>query len=218
MLFRSRERMVEGIEGMASDGARSGDGRDDRPSCSSSLADKPQGHPDETIPKAILVACPSGDSSQNQSPIVGSGPWESLANPEARTDAGTPLLRGLATEDWEACLALDQGALGGLWTGEQWQRELAEAGRPGVGMWEGGTLLALATGWLIGDELHITAVAVDPEHRRRGLGRCVLGALLDLARSGGARHATLEVAAPNTAARGLYGSAGVKEEIGRSHV
>ena len=107
-----------------------------------------------------------------------------------------------------ACVDLDQRCLGGLWNEEQWHRELAEPKRLCLGLIERGRLLGLACGWLVADELHITAVAVDPGRRRRGLGRSLLDALLQRARMEGARHATLEVASDNTAAAGLYDSHG----------
>ena len=91
----------------------------------------------------------------------------------------------LAPEHLEACLCLDQASLGGLWNRAQWQSELAEQRRPGVGLWQGQQLLAIASGWLVVDELHITVVAVDPEQRRRGLGQQVLKALLLEARQQG---------------------------------
>ena len=151
------------------------------------------------------------------SAIVGIPPARLRLNPEPRTPAD-PLtdslshsLRALMPADREACLALDAAALGGLWTAGQWDTELAAPGRPGVGLWEGEALVAMASGWLILEELHITLVAVDPRCRRRGLGRRVLEALLDQARAAGAQHATLEVAAPNDAARALYGGAGFRE-------
>jgi ribosomal-protein-alanine N-acetyltransferase len=68
--------------------------------------------------------------------------------------------------------------------------------------------VALACGWLVVDELHITAVAVDPAQRRQGLGRQVLELLLAQAAARGAAHATLEVAAGNAAALALYGRCG----------
>jgi len=108
----------------------------------------------------------------------------------------------------EAVLALDQAALGGLWSEPQWQTELADPRRPGFGLWQGEQLQAMACGWLVVDELHITLVAVDPARRRQGLGRQVLGDLLQRARDEGARHATLEVAALNAAALALYSRMG----------
>jgi ribosomal-protein-alanine N-acetyltransferase len=116
--------------------------------------------------------------------------------------------RSLRPSDLAACLALDRAGLGGLWSEAQWLRELEDGRRPGVGLFEGRRLLALATGWLVVDELHITAVAVDPAQRRRGLGRRVLGALMERGRRRGAERATLEVAVTNDPARGLYAALG----------
>ena len=123
-----------------------------------------------------------------------------------------PLRQGpLGAEHLEACLALDRSSLGGLWGRDQWQRELLEPRRPGVGLWHGEELVAMASGWLVVDELHITLVAVAPEQRRRGLGRQVLQALLRSASQQGARHATLEVATENAAPVALYRGLGFRD-------
>jgi [ribosomal protein S18]-alanine N-acetyltransferase len=110
--------------------------------------------------------------------------------------------------DLAACLALDRLALGGFWSEEQWRRELEDGRRPGVGLHRDARLMALASGWLVVDELHITLVAVDPRTRRCGLGAAVLRSLLEQGRRMGAGRATLEVAAGNAAALALYGSCG----------
>ncbi len=120
----------------------------------------------------------------------------------------TDRLAPLALPDLAACLALDAASLGGLWSPEQWRVELEETQRPGVGLRRGGSLLAMACGWLVLDELHITLVAVDPQHRRQGLGRRVLLELLAAGRRLGAERATLEVSAGNAAAQALYGRCG----------
>ena len=106
------------------------------------------------------------------------------------------------------CLALDRSALQGLWTKEQWRRELEDPRRLCLGWTEAKTLLGVACGWLVADELHITAVAVDPSVRRRGHGKRLLSALLQQARQQGAIHATLEVGSNNLAAIALYANAG----------
>ena len=117
----------------------------------------------------------------------------------------------LGPQDLEACLALDADALGGLWSRRQWQRELEEPGRAVIGLRHQGQLAAVACGWLVADELHITLVAVTPQQRRRGLGRRVLEALLVRGHRRGATRATLEVAVPNTAGRALYAACGFRE-------
>lgn len=66
----------------------------------------------------------------------------------------------------------------------------------------------MASAWRVVDELHITAVAVHPDHRRLGLGRGVLEALLMAARAEGAELATLEVSSANGAGQALYASLG----------
>ena len=78
----------------------------------------------------------------------------------------------------EACLALDQASLGGLWTREQWQQELSQSDRLCVGLLIEQRLIAVACGWLVVDELQIGALAVAPNQRRKGHGRQVLMALL----------------------------------------
>ena len=120
-------------------------------------------------------------------------------------------VRNLTPEHLQACLALDRASLGGLWSAAQWQSELADPRRPGMGLWQADTLVAMASGWLVVDELHITLVAVAPEQRRRGLGRQVLEELLAVARHQGAQHATLEVATTNGAAVALYRSLGFRD-------
>jgi ribosomal-protein-alanine N-acetyltransferase len=58
--------------------------------------------------------------------------------------------------------------------------------------------------WVIMDETHITTLAVLPEYRRRRIGERLLVRLLEIARSLGARRATLEVRKSNAAALRLY--------------
>ena len=107
-----------------------------------------------------------------------------------------------------ACLALDRRALDGFWSEAQWQRELAEPNRICLGLVNEAELRGFACGWLVVDELQITAVAVDPDHRQIGCGGRLLRALLTQAQQWGARRATLEVAADNAAARALYAAEG----------
>ena len=106
------------------------------------------------------------------------------------------------------CLELDQLALGGFWTEAQWRQELLDQHRLCLGLADAGRLLAVASGWLVVDELQITVVAVDPLQRRRGLGGCLLQQLLGRAQQLGARRATLEVAAGNSGGLALYSKFG----------
>lgn len=64
--------------------------------------------------------------------------------------------------------------------------------------------------WLSADEAHITTIAVDPAHRRRGVGELLLNGLIDQAYELGAAMITLEVRVSNDAAQRLYLKYGFK--------
>lgn len=114
-----------------------------------------------------------------------------------------------------ACLKLDARALNGLWTSNHWEQELSDPQRICIGIAASSdTLLAMACGWVVLDELQITVLGVEPEQRRRGMGRTVLKRLLLDASSAGASHAILEVAEDNHGARTLYSAFGF-QTVGR---
>jgi ribosomal-protein-alanine N-acetyltransferase len=86
-----------------------------------------------------------------------------------------------------------------------------------------------AAGWLISDgeqplgfalvrgvldEMEIILIAIDPDHRQRGLGGRLLDSVLAAARETGVASVFLEQASPNLAARHLYVSRGFAE-VGR---
>ena len=117
--------------------------------------------------------------------------------------------RKLGPDDLSACLQLDRIALKGLWTKQQWERELSDNSRLVLGIdAEDQSLIALASAWLVVDELQITAVAVDPTHQRCGFGARVLQAVMERATALGAISATLEVASTNAVARAFYAQCG----------
>ena len=138
-------------------------------------------------------------------------PAPQLPGPSAGQATSPIPVRRLQAADLQACLSLDGAALGGFWSESQWRSELEGAGRLCLGIdaadaSDPASLVAVACGWLVVDELHITVLAVHPAGRRRGLGRQLLEALLAAAQARGAQHATLEVAADNQAALALYGA------------
>ena len=61
---------------------------------------------------------------------------------------------------------------------------------------------------IIADEAELLTIATHPDHRRKGMARALLTRFHSAARTRGATHAFLEVAADNMAARALYGAAG----------
>jgi N-acetylglutamate synthase len=94
----------------------------------------------------------------------------------------------------------------GLLLSAPWQRfaSAREAGRTiAVGR------VAVANGWA-----GLTAVEVDPAHRRRGLGRAITGALAAAAADFGAAGLYLQVENGNAVARALYRQAGFTDHHG----
>jgi ribosomal-protein-alanine N-acetyltransferase len=68
----------------------------------------------------------------------------------------------------------------------------------------GEQVIGYAGYWLLGDEVHVSTIAVHPELRGRRLGELLLLNLLLLAYERPARLATLEVRQSNEAAQQLY--------------
>ena len=68
--------------------------------------------------------------------------------------------------------------------------------------------------WEIGEEIHVTNVAVHPDFRRRGIARALLQAVLEDARRRGLRVVALEVRPSNREARTLYEAFGFRA-VGR---
>jgi ribosomal protein S18 acetylase RimI-like enzyme len=60
---------------------------------------------------------------------------------------------------------------------------------------------------------HLDELYVEPAFRGHGLGRALMGAVLDVARMHGAAYAALETGEDDTAARGLYESLGFRNRI-----
>jgi ribosomal-protein-alanine N-acetyltransferase len=74
-----------------------------------------------------------------------------------------------------------------------------------------GEVLGYACVWLGGEEMKINNLVVHPGRRRKGLGRWLLGAVMEMGRRGGCRRAVLEVRTSNLPAIELYGNSGFKE-------
>ncbi len=108
------------------------------------------------------------------------------------------------------CIKLDQIALKGLWSKSQWIKELSDSKRLCLGIVNGSNLIALGCGWIVVDELHITAIAVHPKYRRRGLAKTLLSSLFSKALAKGCTRATLEVKSDEPEALALYKSCGFK--------
>lgn len=77
-----------------------------------------------------------------------------------------------------------------------------------------GRVVGYSVLWFAADEGELGNLAVDPEHRGRGIGRTLLDRSMEQARLRGARSLYLEVRESNGAARAMYDTAGF-ETVGR---
>ena len=117
-------------------------------------------------------------------------------------------ISSLSLRHAHSCIKLDQIALKGLWSKQQWEKELSDSKRLCIGAFESSNLIAFCCSWMVIDELHLTAIAVHPLHRRLGLGKVLLANLFQEASAQGCSRATLEVNSSNRAALALYQSCG----------
>jgi [ribosomal protein S18]-alanine N-acetyltransferase len=145
-------------------------------------------------------------------------------------------LKPLTAADLPAVIELDRLCFGGLWSLEGYQRELnsdrshflllsvtddkALAESLSLPILESEIteeLLGIGCFWEILEEAHVTLLGIHPKYQRQGLGKLLLEALLDKARSLGLERATLEVRASNQGAISLYEKFGFKLAGRRSH-
>lgn len=116
-------------------------------------------------------------------------------------------VRALELSDLDSIMVIEPRAYGS----HHWSRQsfISELTNPsghylGAVCTEDSALLGYTGYWLIGDEAHITTLAVHPDFRRERVGeRLLIANVLD-ARANGALWLTLEVRVSNEAAQGLY--------------
>jgi len=131
--------------------------------------------------------------------------------PEARRFGGF-ILRRMESDDLPAILETDSLCLPRPWGEAGWREELRSPFGLCLLLEKDGAVIGHIAVKRVADELHVTTLAVRPEHRRRGHARTLVEGAL--AESPEARHAYLEVRPSNAAARALYGSLGFVE-VGR---
>lgn len=125
------------------------------------------------------------------------------------------IMRPMVATDIDNVMHLEQVSFPEPWPRSLYERELRSNRlshyfvvvpvRP-VDGWP--ALLGQGGYWIMGEEVHIVTLAVQPTWRRTGLGKWLLLRLLADARQRGGEIATLEVRPSNQAARALYHSLG----------
>jgi ribosomal-protein-alanine N-acetyltransferase len=66
--------------------------------------------------------------------------------------------------------------------------------------------------WFLGDLIHVTTVAVDPEYRRKGVGEKLMNFIIDMGKNENFKKVVLEVRVSNIVAQKLYEKLGFKIE------
>jgi ribosomal-protein-alanine N-acetyltransferase len=114
-------------------------------------------------------------------------------------------------EDLDEVLAIERASFSMPWSRGAFLYEIQQnrVARCRV-MRAGGSLVGYLCLWEIADEIHITNVAVNPERRRQGIARALLGGLLAEAQSRNLKLVVLEVRPSNKEAIALYESFGFR--------
>lgn len=119
--------------------------------------------------------------------------------------AASVAIEPMTVADLPGVLAIEQASFPSPWTEANFLHEIEN--NPLA--WNlvaraGGRVVAFACCYIVGDELMLNDLAVDPSLRRGGIGGMLLGHLIEGARGRGCRRLTLEVRPSNRPARALY--------------
>jgi ribosomal-protein-alanine N-acetyltransferase len=111
-----------------------------------------------------------------------------------------------ADSDINTIVELEAESFTNPWSRETliWELENSDVTRIYLLRDDAGAIAAFCVCWVIFDELHINTLAVKPAVRRTGVATALLRGVMAEASAAGAKKATLEVRASNTAALGLY--------------
>lgn len=118
-------------------------------------------------------------------------------------------IKPMTLPDIPAVVAVEQASYAMTWpqkayTYELQKNELAHYYVLRVTHLPDAPIIGLGGFWLLGDEIHISTIAVHPRWRRLGLGEWLLQHLLEAGQRLGGQVATLEVRPSNYAALALY--------------
>jgi [ribosomal protein S18]-alanine N-acetyltransferase len=113
-------------------------------------------------------------------------------------------IRKLALDDLTAVEAIEQRAYPTPWSRSMFASELAKPTSICLGAFEGEELVGYVINSRYVDAWHVMNVAVDPEHRGRGIATALLERLFVLTREDERRGYTLEVRVSNEDAIRLY--------------
>jgi len=137
-----------------------------------------------------------------------------LTVPKIQPRAARPLpsvdIRPMRASDLVRIHEIECASFRGPWSIRSFREILAEpVARCTVAVDAEDRAIAYAMSYRVVDEVHLLNFAVDPEHRREGVGSAMLADLIDAARADGGRILFLEVRPSNEAAIALYRARGL---------
>ena len=124
------------------------------------------------------------------------------------TDAASPAaeltIRPMVEGDLDAVLEMERTIYSQPWSLTIFCDELSQTGRVYAVALVDGCLVGFGGVMLVGEEAHVTTLAVEPAARRHRIGTRLMLHLVERMLEMGARHLTLEVRMSNRAAQRLY--------------
>jgi ribosomal-protein-alanine N-acetyltransferase len=128
---------------------------------------------------------------------------------------GPATIEPMRISDLPRVLAIERRSFATPWTEDNFRHEIEDNPMAwNVVARVDGEAAGFACAYVVGDELMINDLAVDPVFRREGLAAKILRHLLDGAARRGCRRASLEVRPGNAPARALYATFGF-DVVGR---
>lgn len=122
----------------------------------------------------------------------------------------TIIIRPMTELDAKWARALDSNTFPDIWSKEMWKDELSSTIALYLAIEEDEKPIGFAGFWLVAGEAQITKVAVEKEHRGKGLGKALTKALVEEAKKLEALSMNLEVRVSNLGAQKVYTDNGFK--------
>jgi len=133
----------------------------------------------------------------------------SVPMPDAQSEA-VPQLRRMTDSDLDAVMAIENVIYTHPWTRGNFADSLAAQSHGYVMVWHG-VIVGYAVLMAGAGEAHLLNLSIAAAWQRRGLGRILLGHVVDLARELKVQKIFLEVRVSNAAARALYAQSNFRE-------
>lgn len=113
-------------------------------------------------------------------------------------------IKQMTRQDCEKVLQVEEACFSVPWSQKSFEDSFSYAGNHYLVAWEEEKLVGFIGLMAVGEEADITNVAVLPTYRRQGIGACLVGEMMELAKSEKIQKIMLEVRASNKAAIALY--------------